>query len=169
MVLALAMGIQCTAQSDRGCVEGFYLSQIGVREATGRNDGREVESYLATTELGKGYPWCAAFVNAGLGHCGVQGPKSAAWSPSWFPASKVIYLRGRAEDRRPRMGDVFGIYFPNRKRIAHVGFVERWGDRKVTTVEGNTNGTGSRDGDGVYRKWRLRSQIYKVADWIGNR
>ncbi len=63
----------------------------------------------------------------------------------------------------PLTGDVFGIYFQEKKRIAHVGFVDQWDGTWVVTVEGNTNMSGSREGDGVYRKRRLVGSIYKVA------
>ena len=66
----------------------------------------------------------------------------------------------------PLATDVFGIYFPEKKRIAHVGFVDAWDGTWLTTVEGNTNVLGSREGDGVYRKRRLVSSIYKVARYI---
>jgi len=49
----------------------------------------------------------------------------------------------------PGTGDIFGIYFPDKKRIAHVGFVDQWQEDWVITVEGNTNGSGGREGDGV--------------------
>ena len=35
-------------------------SQIGVKEATGHNDGKQVELYLASVNLTKGNPYCAA-------------------------------------------------------------------------------------------------------------
>lgn len=66
----------------------------------------------------------------------------------------------------PLLSDVFGLYFPEKGRIAHVGFIETWGAKTVTTVEGNTNEAGSREGDGVYRKIRLTRQIYAVARYI---
>ncbi|PWG78593.1 hypothetical protein DDR33_21770, partial [Pararcticibacter amylolyticus] len=66
----------------------------------------------------------------------------------------------------PSRGDVFGIYFPEKGRIAHVGFVDDWGDKYVVTVEGNTNEAGSREGDGVYRKRRFISCIYKVVKYL---
>ena len=66
----------------------------------------------------------------------------------------------------PSHGDIFGLYFPEKKRIAHVGFIEEWNDPWVTTVEGNTNVLGSREGDGVYRKRRLVRSIYKVARYV---
>ncbi len=149
----------------RGCVRSMYESQIGVREATGKNDGIDVEKYLKSVSQTKGAPWCAAFVNWTLKHCYADYANSA-WSPSWFPKSRIIYQSGKVIEK-PKEGDVFGIYFANLKRIAHVGFVDKWDDSEtVITVEGNTNGQGSREGNGVYRKRRLKSQIYVVSKWI---
>lgn len=39
------------------------LSYVGVKEKTGKNDGKEVEMFLRETGLGKGYAWCASFVS----------------------------------------------------------------------------------------------------------
>jgi len=66
----------------------------------------------------------------------------------------------------PSPGDIFGLYFPEKGRIAHVGFIDVWGDTWVTTVEGNTNVLGSREGDGVYRKRRLVRSVYRVARYV---
>ena len=66
----------------------------------------------------------------------------------------------------PTTGDVFGLYFPEKKRIAHVGFIDQWDGTWMISVEGNTNVSGSREGDGVYRKRRLVRTIYKVARYI---
>ena len=48
--------------SSREAVKEVYLSQIGVKEATGANDGKAVEKYLSFSGLRKGNPWCASFV-----------------------------------------------------------------------------------------------------------
>lgn len=157
-VLLSAIAVAQVPIPDRTCVVNTYTAEVGVREATGKNDGHRVEQYLASTQLGPGYAWCAAFVNWTYQKCGVVTPKSAAWSPSWFPAGKLTHY--------PQPGDVFGIYFPSKGRIAHVGFIDEWGSSRVKTVEGNTNSAGSREGDGVYRKVRLRSQVHSVANWI---
>lgn len=154
------------AQTPRECVTLSIQNEIGVREATGRNDGTDVEKYLASVHLGAGYAWCAAFVNWNLEQCHGAKYNKSGWSPAWFPESRVIYTRDGIISAIPRAGDVFGIYFPSKQRIAHVGFIMVWSGDKVTTIEGNTNTAGSREGDGVYRKYRLRSQIYKVANWI---
>lgn len=151
--------------SKQECVVRTYESQVGVREATGNNDGDAVGMYLQSTGLGEGYAWCAAFVNWVYVQCVVQTPLSPAWSPSWFLSKRVIYANGK-EIKTPGPGDVFGIYFASKGRIAHVGFIDDWGKDIVMTVEGNTNDAGSRDGDGVYRKRRLKRQVYKVSRWI---
>lgn len=132
-------------------------SQVGVREATGKNDGPAVEQYLAYTGNQKGEAWCASFVSWVFGQAGYASPRTA-WSPSLFPKARLVALG------KPAM--VFGIYFPDKGRIAHAGIVEKVKDAWVTTIEGNTNMAGSRDGDGVYRKLRHTKTISCYADWI---
>lgn len=143
-----------------------YSSQIGIREKTGNNDGKAVEGYLKSVGLGKGNPWCAAFVYWSLSAAGVENIPRSGYSPSWFPKKKVIYSSD-IKKPPPLAGDVFGIWFSGKGRIAHVGFIDSWtSGTYCITVEGNTNEAGSREGDGVYRKRRLKSQIYKVSRWI---
>jgi hypothetical protein len=149
-------------------VRQIYTSQVGIREKQA-NAGAAVEQYLKYVHLSKGNPWCAAFVCWVLGKAGVQNPRTG-WSPDLFPASKVIWKRGddSADPHKPRpgTGDVFGIYFPEKGRIAHAGFVDQWDGTWLVTVEGNTNANGSREGDGVYRKRRMVRTIYRVARYI---
>lgn len=167
-IIALClMFSKCEAQTVRECVIQSYTSEIGVREATGHNDGDQVEKYLSSVGLPKGYAWCAAFVNYNLRKCGAQHAGSG-WSPNWFPLHRTVVTRLGLGDAgyEPRAGDVFGIFFLDKKRIAHIGFIHVWGRNNVVTVEGNTNNMGSREGDGVYKKTRLKNQIYAVANWI---
>jgi len=152
--------------NDAERVAKVYTAEIGVKELTGKNDGHRVEQYLATCGLPKGHAWCAAFVTWTFQQAGVKAVVSA-WSPAWFPQKNTIYTRGARDNLTPDMADVFGIWFQNLGRIAHVGFIHEWEDGKFCiTVEGNTNDAGSRDGDGVYMKRRLQSQIYKVSRWL---
>lgn len=132
-------------------------SQIGVREATGNNDGYEVEKYLLYTGNKKGESWCAAFVSWVFGKAGYAAPRTA-WSPSLFPKARLATVG------KPAM--IFGIYFQDKGRIAHAGIVEKIKHDWVTTIEGNTNMAGSRDGDGVYRKLRHVKTIRCYADWF---
>ena len=145
----------------------IYLSEVGVRELTGNNDGKRVEEYLAQTGHKAGAAWCAAFVSWCHNQAGIKAANSA-WSPAWFPDNKTIYTHGFIKNTTPCRADVFGQYFPQKRRIAHVGFIDDWDDDTsyCITVEGNTNDGGSREGDGVYRKRRLKNQIYKVSRWI---
>lgn len=162
--LSVSVGAQCNL---RGELKQQYRSEIGVREATGHNDGVSVEAYLASTGLGKGYAWCAAFVYWNYVEVGADiNIKSPAWSPSWFPESKTIYTRGKGYKQQPQAGDVIGIYFQSKKRIAHVGIYDSENESYIITVEGNTNTKGSREGDGVYRKYRPRGTIYKISCWL---
>ena len=141
-----------------------YTSFVGVKEKTGNNDGYEVGLFLNSAGLKEGFAWCAAFVNYVCKLSGVETPANApAWSPSWFPKAKTIPKETASR------GDVFGLFYSNLKRIGHVGFIdENWSEKGATirTVEGNTNGDGSREGDGVYIKHRNKKQIYKVSRWI---
>ncbi len=170
-------------------VQQIYTSQVDIREKQ-PNSGPAVEQYLRYVNLPKGNPWCAAFVCWVFGEAGVSNPRTG-WSPSLFPAGKVIWnreSRTKSQESRlpqgvsytyapslgtnnerpiiPSTGDIFGIYFPEKGRIAHVGFIDRWDGTWLVTVEGNTNTSGSREGDGVYRKRRLVRSIYKVARYI---
>jgi hypothetical protein len=74
-------------------------------------------------------------------------------------------LPGKSRKVKLRQGDVFGIYFSHEKCIAHCGFLESADGIWVITTEGNTNASGSREGEGVYRKRRLLTSLYKVANW----
>jgi len=143
-----------------------YTSQIGVHELTGHNDGVEVEAYLKTTNFTKGAPWCAAFLSWTFIQCDVPALKTA-WAPAWFPPTHTIYTRGNPKNLKPDRADVFGIYFQDQGHIGHVGFIDQWPDNDdyVITVEGNTNLAGSAEGDGVYRKRRLKMNVYKVSRW----
>ena len=132
-------------------------SQIGVREATGNNDGRQVEAYLAYTGNKKGEPWCASFVSWVFGKAGYAAPRSA-WSPALFPKERLVATAIPAT--------VFGIYFKAKGRITHAGLVERKQGSWIYTIEGNTNLAGSREGDGVYRRLRHSRTIKAYADWL---
>lgn len=164
-VLPIALDVNKAKELDaRQLIQQRFNSQVGVREATGKNDGPEVEAYLATTDLGPGYPWCAAFISWVYEQEGYSKPNTP-WTPALFPDSRVIWPD---KNKTPQTADVFGIYIPSKKRIAHAGFVEKWGTNMVVCVEGNTNPAGSYEGDGVYRRRRRTKTIHRVADWITN-
>ncbi len=97
-----------------------------------------------------------------------QESRLPAYVPGVYPSSLVTGNRQPGSYRliTPSTGDIFALYFPEKRRIAHVGFIDQWDGTWLISVEGNTNISGSREGDGVYRKRRLVRTIYKVARYI---
>ncbi|SEN65675.1 hypothetical protein SAMN05216436_11989 [bacterium A37T11] len=172
-------------------LQRIYTPEIGVREATGKNDGPEVEKYLRYIGLSKGNSYCGAFVCWALGQAGIHNPRNG-WAPALFPTKRVVWERKkygfsgetrstplRSAQGDVEIGDVFGIYFSELKRIGHCGFVDSWDGTWMISVEANTNNAGAitspddpgnpiraGPGEGVYRKKRLIKTIYKVANWI---
>lgn len=134
--------------------------QIGVRERTGKNDGKAVEAYLRYTGLPKGNAWCAAFVSWVYWKAGFGVPKTA-WSPALFPSSKLSKV--------VKPGFVYGLYNTKKRRIVHCGIVTRKNSDWILGIEGNTNIEGSVEGDGVYLKRRHVLTIYAIADWISEK
>lgn len=161
-----------TSQAGQGARErvlSIAVSLIGTTEATGRNDGPIIEAILKSAGASKGDPYCAAFnfwcyQQAGLAHLV---PRSA-WSPDWVRNPTWTLANG---GKTPLPADAFGIYFASKGRVAHTGLIRQWGKSVVVTVEANTSpqtatGEADRNGDGIWSKRRLRSQIYAVKSWL---
>jgi hypothetical protein len=162
-LLLLFCGAGNTIQQN--CVVDCYLSQVGVREATGRNDGPEVEMYLRSVGLGKGYAWCGAFVRWVFDGCGIS-TRINAWSPTAHNGRNLVWFEKKWH-KTPEPGDVFTVYSIKLKRISHTGFFHRKiNDSFYETVEGNTNEGGSREGDGVYMRRRSFNATYSITRWL---
>lgn len=148
----------------RAKILGIASAEIGVREATGNNDGERVEEYLRYTGLGKGHEWCAAFVSWCYGRAGLPQPKNP-WSPALFPANRTYRLMTRpptnGQVKSSAAADVFGVYGAHAKRINHVGLVKKLEGKYVVTIEGNVNNR-------VLSKRRHLSTLYALADWVGD-
>ena len=186
---------QLTTRFQQLTTKRIYDSQLGTREQD-INAGAQIEEYLRYVNLGRGQPWCAAFICWVYGQAGVDNPRSG-WTPDLFPVSKLIWSKvgsrpgesgtksqesrhpqsvtydystrqttGNRQLTTPGTGDIFALFFPEKNRIAHAGFIDQWDGTWLITVEGNTNQSGSREGDGVYRKRRLVKSIYRVARYI---
>lgn len=103
--------------------------------------------------------WCAIFVSWVAWKAGALSIIPIhAWTPAglaWFKA------RGRVVST-PRRGDIVYFYYASMGRVGHVGIVESVGNGYIVTIEGNTNTTGSSQGNGVYRLKRAitSSQIF---------
>ena len=155
------------------------ISQAGIREATGNNDGKEIWKYQKAAGIPKNSFWCAAFVV----WCHLQlNPDIlipiSGWSPDFFKSNQVYHKKHlRTKVWIPRGGEVFGKYYESKGRVAHVGIIEeKWG-KHYHTIEGNTslsasfvlNITDENDRDGIWvaRKIRQPTDIYVVSDYVG--
>jgi hypothetical protein len=146
-------------------VRQVYLSQVGVRERTGHNDGVQVEKYLGYCHLPKGSEWCSAFVSWCFGQAQIKTLRTG-YSPAWYDKRRVIYRHGwAAPTQTPQPGDLV-LYFINYKgRIGHVGFFDKYGEKYCETVEGNTTLGGLQ---GVHRIKRYWNSFYAIVDRIDN-
>ena len=144
-----------------------YRSQIGVRELTGNNDGDQIWEYQKAGGIKIGQPWCAAYVAWCFQQAKIKAIKSG-WSPAWFTPKYVIYKKGIASlQEEPQQGDVAGLYYSKLGRYGHTFFIDYWSKSNFCiTNEGNSNEDGSRDGNKVVKKKRLKSQISVVARYL---
>jgi GH24 family phage-related lysozyme (muramidase) len=150
--------------------------EVGVREVGGNNCGVRVRDYQRATDLRPlgPWPWCAAFT------CWVLNE----WLNKYPEAVRALgWKNEEIEARRPKTAGAFDYInwarrfdqevlpptvAPEPGMIAvfdfsHIGFVvARIGEKKIRTIEGNTNGRGDRDsvsGDGVWEKERAISLV----------
>ncbi len=133
------------------------VQEIGVREATGNNDGKRVEEYLAYTGLGAGYAWCAAFVSWCYGQAGLAVPRNA-WSPALFPMVRR-YTAQQIGQGSVHQADLFAIYNQKLQRIDHVGLVRSKTSNWIVTLEGNVDNR-------VLCKRRPLVTIYAFSNWL---
>jgi len=140
--------------------------EIGVSEVDGTNCGPRVNEYKAATWLDpkEAWPWCAAFicwvVREAIEQKDVdcKRPKTAgAWDfENWAKqqSGKGVELR-KPTNEDIKAGDIVVFKF------SHIGLAVGDVDASgyVKTVEGNTNGGGSREGGSVLEKSRHVSKI----------
>jgi hypothetical protein len=144
-------------------------SQVGIREQ-GNNGGPDVVKYQKCTWLPPGeWPWCAAFVDwcisSAMQSLGEKftfaAPKTAgAWDlENWCHSIDNSAILKKPHNGDIKRGDVIIFCF------SHTGIAtsDAHPNGTVETVEGNTNSSGGREGDGVYPKVRkldsIRSRI----------
>ena len=143
--------------------------EIGTMEIGSSNCGPRVDEYKAATNLPphEPWPWCAAFVcwvvkKAAFAVCvdfsnTFRRPTTAgAWDlENWSLDQDESTWTKKPHRNDIEPGDI--VIF----KFSHVGFaVSRpRKDGTILTVEGNTDGAGSREGGGVFRKVRRLDQI----------
>jgi hypothetical protein len=128
------------------------ISQIGVEEIPrNSNSGPEVEIYLKSVGLTKGYSWCMAFVYWCTQKAALQ---TAVNNPLKRTAGVLDQYNSRPllVQAIPQPGDIFIMDFG--KGLGHTGLVEKIVGNTIYTIEGNTNNEGGRNGYKVCRKKR---------------
>lgn len=156
-----------TFEQQCAAVRKTYISQIGVREATGHNDGPEVEKYLASVGLGKGYPYCASGVHWTFMVNGIKTTINAT-AASTFNRNNLVWYKGEFL-KTPHAADVVSFWIPELHGIHHCGFVDKdHGTGIYESVEYNTSvGSGiHQEGGGVDRKFRSWKATYACSRWI---
>lgn len=139
------------------------ISQIGIKEATGHNDGERVESYLASVGLSKGFPYCAA----GQYYCFLKASEILKLDKSVIP----IYRTGstlkmfneaiKYKKRVKYLAKIDELLFwilPNRSG-GHVERVIKTHKAGWVDCVGFNTGMNTRDGEGVAIK---RRNIYHI-------
>lgn len=136
-------------------------SQIGVLEQPpGSNRGPEIDKYLESVGLTTGIGWSVAFVYWCFEQASVAGgssnplPRNASVGGmlSQLDSKRVKQITSKAALQNPELikpGMIFVMDFGG--GIGHVGIVESRNGDSITTIEGNSNDSGGRDGRGVFR------------------
>lgn len=137
---------------------------IGIRE-TRRNRGPEVDAFLLDVGLDPSkasYPWCAAFVFACF-----KRAAAALNIPNPVPRTAGVLKLWQRSPFWVRSGPVQGAVFiiDHGGGKGHAGFVEYVSPMHIVTIEANTDPTGGRDGDGVYRRTRRRNEPTGYLDF----
>jgi len=143
-------------------VLGVAGKEIGVLEdPLGSNSGPRVNQYLESVGDTGGLSWCAAFVYWCFQEASVTlkvpnpATRTAGALDVWNEAGTRGIRRIAAEDAADHPGLVQpGMVFviATGGGHGHVGLVEKVDGVVLTTIEGNTNNGGSREGIGVFRR-----------------
>jgi hypothetical protein len=131
--------------------------QLGYHEGRSKNGWNNHQKFSAQVpglEWSQNQPWCATFVSWLALKSGFPTlyPKTASCdtAAAWYKK------KGRFSDF-PAVGAQ--MFLGSSKDYYHTGLVVDFDATHIFTIEGNTNKTGSSQGDGVYRMKRLRKEV----------
>lgn len=137
-------------------------TQVGVMEdPPGSNRGPQVDEYLRAVGVSPGYAWCTAFVYWTFQQAATRlqatNPtvRTAGVLDHWNKAGRAGIARLLPDEVQEnfsllKAGLIFVINTGQGK--GHMGIVEDFRDDRLTTIEGNTNLPGDREGVGVFRR-----------------
>lgn len=132
------------------------------------NCGPEVEAFLASVGVPPGNSWCCAFVywcfQEAAKSLSISNPmvKTAGCIDHWHRAAshgatRVTSAQALDNPELVTPGMIFIMDHGSGK--GHTGLVEQISGGLLTTIEGNTNASKTREGGGVYRLTRKISEI----------
>jgi hypothetical protein len=134
-------------------------SQVGVMEVPpGSNNGPEVNTYQDAAGVPHGEAWCMAFVywcfKQACANLGIANPvyKTGGVLDEWdnTTGKKILAADAQVNTSLVLPGQIFIISTGG--GFGHTGFIESINNGLLTTIEGNTNTNGSRNGIGVFRR-----------------
>jgi hypothetical protein len=171
---------ELSANSLADCIIETSYSLVGVVEVT-TNSSPEIDKMLKLVGFAPGAAWCGADVAYTYAQCIPVADLETflpmtkwAYTPYTYNRAKelnaIVYQSGSyTSNTRPKPTDAFWIWSSRLNRVAHIGIIDNWHPygRMAITLEGNTNNSGSREGDGHYVMYRDKRQIYAVGDIIG--
>lgn len=143
-------------------VIAYAKSQVGYHEGRSGGHWNNREKYAAMVPRlawANGQPWCDTFVCACFAHAGLLDLIPVV-SASCDISANGWRKAGRWSEY-PAVGAQ--IFYGTPSDLVHTGIVYTFNDRFVYTIEGNTNGDGSPEGDGVYLKRHERRSSYVVG------
>jgi hypothetical protein len=131
----------------------------------GSNRSWAIDYWLKEMRVDVGLAWCAAWAwNVGRQALGTAWPvpRAALVQTIVDWANQRSLLRDE-----PRFGDLFVLYFPDPlNRYAHIGFVAEATGNQFTTLEGNTDPGGGREGYCVSRRTRAIGPRIRFIRWV---
>lgn len=142
-----------------------------VREVPpGSNRGPDVEAYLKSVSVPPGNSWCAAFIyfifQKAAADLGRPNPlfKTGGCLAHWNGApskgaQRIPSAKALADPSLLQPGMIF--IMDHGKGLGHTGLIESVAGGMFTTLEGNANGGGSREGVGVFRLTRKINSVNK--------
>lgn len=130
-------------------------TQVGYHEGKTGTHWNNINRYAPSLGFANGQAWCDTFAQFILWLVGVNVP--AGSRSASCAASVTAYKHAGRFTEYPVVG---AIAFFGPAGGTHCGIVTGYDADHVHTIEGNTNTTGSPEGDGVYAKTRLRRDTY---------
>jgi hypothetical protein len=134
------------------------------------NRGPRVDEYLRRTGTPPGHAWCCAFVYwcideaARQQACANPMVRTAGCLDHWNRAARGSAQRiARSHAiENPALVEPGMIFIMDHGRgLGHTGFVESISGGLLTTIEGNTDASRTREGGGVYRLTRKIAEVNK--------